>query len=643
MTRWFDDFLTLIYRILLLYAAWMLCRIGFYGYNAELLGSLSGAEIPFLLAGSLLFDSVSIFYLNIPFIVLSLLPLRAREHKSYQQMLLWLFVLVNSLGLMVNLADIFYYEMKLGRIASDDLHFLSNGNFGLLLGSFLHDYWFGFLAWTAVGALLWLGFKRIGYRPTRIQNTLSYHASQSGLLAVSVLFAVFMIRGATFSAAVYPINISDAGLFASPSQSALVLSNPFCILRTVSDRFDNPAYFSEEELERIFSPVHTPAPVDTSRFRVEGQPNIMLIILESFGSAHIKELSDQFAPDEPSYTPFLDSLIRQGYIFRNAYHNGSRSLDALPALWASIPTFKRQFLSMPQSMSQFDALPELLREQGYSTAFLHGAVRKSMSFVAFGNTVGMEHFWSQEEYEEEHSKEDFDGKWGIWDHKFFPYAAEKIGALPEPFFATLFSLSSHHPYRLPPGFEGRYPLGNTPNHKMYGYSDQALGQMFEQMSAQPWFENTIFVLTADHGYTADNEKYLKVPYNFAVPLLFYSPSGIIPAGSDYRPAGHIDVMPTLLGMTGYNKSYFAFGQDLLADTLPGKTINYMGAFNIITDQLLYIFNEHDFVEIYHYRDDPLQQVNLAPLFSVDDEHMQWGKAFIQQYYRHVNNRKYTVP
>lgn len=641
MIRPINDFLTFVYRILFLYLIWMGCRVGFYLYNIDLTGAVTREEFASLLKGALIFDSASIFYINLPFILFSLIPFRFRGRKGYQRFLLWLFVIVNSLGVMINLADIFYYPFKLGRIASDDAHFLTNGNFGLLLTSFLKDYWYGFLGWIAIGALLWFGFRKIGYRPSLIRNNVAYYTSQTTLLVITGFFAVFMIRGGNMSAATYPINISDAGLYASPAKSGLILSNPFCVIRTSGDSFSYPEYFSDEELDNLFTPVHHPA--DSSTMRVDTTPNVMLIILESFATAHIKELSDQFAEGSPTFTPFLDSLIREGYIFRNAYHNGSRSLDALPSLWASIPTFKRQFLSIPQSMAPYHALPECLKEMGYTTAFLHGAVKESMSFQAFGKTVGVENFWSQEDYEAEHGKNHFDGKWGIWDHYFFPFIAEKVNTLKLPFFATMFSLSSHHPFQLPDGYnDGRYPEGQLPIQRMIAYSDDALRRMFTQMSQNDWFANTIFIITADHGSGADNEKYRKVPFNFGVPLLFYSPGGLIPPGSDERPAGHIDLMPTLLGMLGYDKPYFAFGKDLFADPPACPTFNYMGAFNTITDSLVYIFNEHDFVEVYDYRSDPLQQNNLAGQFPSDDEDMRRTKAFIQQYYKHVKNRKYTV-
>lgn len=644
MTKPINDFLTFLYRILFLYGVFMLCRVGFYLYNADLVGPLAWQEIPALLKGALIFDSGSIFYINLPFLLFSLLPFRFRARGWYQTSLMWLFIVVNACGIAVNLADIFYYPFKLARIASDDLHFATNGNFGTLLASFFADYWDGFIAWIGIGALLWYGFKKIGYRPTVIRNNIVYFVSQILLLALSAVFAVVMIRGGNMSPATFPIAPSDAGLYAAPSKTGMVLSNPFVMIRTLGQKgLTYTSYFADEELESIYSPVHQPA--DSAHLRIEGQPNIMLIILESFGAAHIKALSDQFAPDEPSYTPFIDSLIGEGYIFRNAYHNGIRSIDALPSLWTSIPTFKTQFLSLPQSLAPFHSLPMALKEMGYHTAFMHGAVRQSMSFVAFGKTVGVEKFVSREEYEAENGTNDFDGKWGIWDDKFFPFIAKNVEALPQPFFATMFSLSSHHPFILPKGFEGRYPEGKLPIHKMIGYSDDALRNMFKELSKNDWYKNTIFIIVADHGSGADNEKYKKVPYNFAIPMLFYSPGGLIPKGESLRPAGHIDVMPTLLGLLHYPKPYFAFGKDLF-DNKPRPnseyTINYMGAFNAIGDSLVYIFNERELSGVYNYRKDPMQKHNLAPKTEPSDSGLMWTKAMIQQYYKHVNERNYVV-
>ena len=111
-----NDFMVLLLRLLPLYVCILVTQIAFYGYNRMLLGSLTWSEIPLLLAGSLKFATVSIFYLNAPFIVLSLLPFRFREKRGYQKALCWLYCVTNTIGIVVlNMADIIYFRYAFKR------------------------------------------------------------------------------------------------------------------------------------------------------------------------------------------------------------------------------------------------------------------------------------------------------------------------------------------------------------------------------------------------------------------------------------------------------------------------------------------------------------------------------------------------
>lgn len=634
-----NNYTVFLLRMGLLYAVFMLCRAVFWAYNASLIGPVPWRDVPAILRGSLVFDSVSVLYVNGPFILLSLLPFHFRERKGYQTFLLWWFVATNALALLVNIADIFYYPFKLARIASDDVHFVGEGNFGLLMKSFLADYWGGVVLWLGCTALLYFGFRWLAYRPAGRHRLRPgwFFASQTLLLGVTGAMAVFAIRGFTFSHASYPISMSDATLFVRPNQSSLVLSNPFCLIRTLGQKVPRPLYFPEEETDARYPVVH--GPVDSAAVRLEGRPNILLIVLESFATAHIKALSDRFGPEEPSHTPFLDSLIGESYVFANAYQNGLRSIDALPAIWASIPSFKIQFLSLPQSVAEYKALPACLDGMGYQTLFFHGAVRESMSFVAFGQRAGVRTFYSREDYERERGTGDFDGQWGIWDHKFLPFVAEKLNETPRPFFATLFTLSSHHPFRLPPGFEGRFPEGKLPIHRVISYSDGALREFFRTVSKAPWFRNTLFILAADHGSGADNDKYRSVPYNYGIPILFYYPGGEL-KGRHEGAAQHLDIMPTVLRMVGYDRPFFAFGRDVFNDPDAGFAINYFGgAFNYITDSVRYVFNEKEVLGAYRYREDVSGKRPLPP-GPADSVRVERMKAFIQQYYKRLQERNF---
>ncbi len=632
--RYFGDFFAFLGRILCLYAALMLLRVAFYLFNADILGPIQAAEFPRLLWGSLVFDSASIFYLNIPFLAASLLPFRFRQRGGYQKFLKWLFLTVNFLGLIVATGDIFYFPFKLARATLEEAHFAGYGNFFALMGGFIVEYWYGVLLWAGVCAGLWWLYGNIPYKAST-GRALPYYASQTVILTLSAVCSVILIRGGV-SAAAFPINVGDATLYASPRKAALVLSNPFALIRTSGNKLSVPHYFEEPELSELYSPVHNnPHPVERAlapEWKLEAGTNIVLVVMESIATAHIKSLSDQYPADLPSITPFIDSLVGEGFVFTNAYNNGKRSIDALPALWASIPSLEQQFMKGSQALAKFDALPRILDRAGYATAFLHGAVHESMSFMPLGIALGIERFYMQDEYEKLHGKNDFDGKWGVWDHKFFPFAEERINDLPQPFFATLFTLSSHHPFKLPPGFGGRYPQGTQEIHPVIAYSDEALKELFARMAQRPWFENTLFILTADHGSGADNEKYLQTPYNNNVPLILYRPSHPI-RGWSAVVASHIDLMPTLLCMMGYQEPYLAFGENLLERKHPLVSYRDEG-YVIQTDSLLYRFNGREVVSGSDYLS------GTEVLTPAPDSLVNQTKAYIQQYYTRLQQKNF---
>ena len=635
------DFFTFVKRILLVYGILMLCRIVFYMFNYELLGAVDMSEMPKLLHGALIFDSVSVFYINIPFLIASLLPFRFRKNNSYQKFLLWLFVATNAAGLVLAVADIVYYPFKLARIASDDLVLTQEGNFGSLMMTFVVDYWWGFLIYFALVVAMWRGFKKIKYRPATHPNRIIYFTTQTLLLGLAAFVAVVLIRGNAIKGT-YPISPSEATKYARPELVSLVQSNPFMLVRTLGskDKLYIPEYMSNSQADSLFSPIQQ---VRANELLKGRKPNVVLIVLESFGSAHIKSLSEVYPETRESQTPFLDSLIRNGFIFTNGYQTGRRSIDAMPSLWASIPSFKLQFLSFPHAASStFHALPSAMAEMGYTSAFLHGGSNRSMNFQSFGLQSGVTEFWFREEYENERGQEGFDNHWGIFDHIFLPYAVEKISSMKEPFFATLFTLSSHHPYVIPDEFKGKFPKGTTDIDETIAYSDHALRIFFEKISKQPYFNNTLFVFVADHASGADNDIYNKVPRNYRIPILFYMADGSLRGSSD-RMAKHLDLMPTLLGMLGYEKPFFSFGRDLFDESAPSRGVIYSnGTFNMVSDSLVVMFDEKRVVGAYNYITDPMLNNDISSQLTDEQMNVDFIKAYIQQYYRYIKQRNFTT-
>ena len=577
----------LVWRLVLLYAVLMLCRIAFYLYNAAQLGTLTFAEIGPLLAGALKFDTASVVYADGLFILLSLLPLHVREKRWYRSLLYGYYVAINSLLVVAtNLADTVYFRYTQKRFTADEIFFADNDNSLQLVGKFMAENWYLVLLWALLTGLLAWGYRRRVREESLLRSGWPYYIGGSVVLAVAAGLCIAGMRGG-MTRMTRPITLSNATLYTPDSGKAnLILSNPFCILRTAgssSSSIKFRKYFSEEELPRLFTPVHQPA--DTTALNL-GERNIVIFILESMSAEHSAHLCPELYADLPQkgFTPFLDSLMREGLTFRRMYANGTRSIQAMPSVLGSIPSFRTPFVLMPQSLGESRQLPAMLADRGYTTAFFCGSEHGSMGFGAYARSAGVERLVSREEYEARHGTGDFDGYWGIWDEPFLQFMGEELAAMPEPFFATLFTLSSHHPFVVPEQYAATLPKGYTKIHQGVAYDDLAFRRFFERFGAEEWFRRTIFVFVADH---VSSEKFADVtrtyPENMHILGFIHTPDGAL-RGEVTEVTQQLDLMPTLLGLTGNREPYFAFGRDVLNEPQrPRWSVSYDGQFRALTD------------------------------------------------------------
>lgn len=372
--------------------------------------------------------------------------------------------------------------------------------------------------------------------------------------------------------------------------------------------------------------------------------NVVIFIMESFSAEHSAQLRpDLYASQtQKGYTPFLDSLMRSGYTFRRMYSNGKRSIQALPAVWSSIPSFKTPFVLMPQSLAPTYPLPAILADEGYRTMFFCGSDRGSMGFGAYANAAGIAESYSREDYEKVHGRGDFDGYWGIWDEEFMQYMGEELGKSQQPFFASMFTLSSHHPFVIPNRYKGRFPDGLTKNHPCVAYVDNAFRLFCERYGNEEWFRNTLFVFVADHVSSEKfSEEFRHSPADYQIFGFMYAPDSRL-QGEYTDIASQIDIMPTLLGLLGYDRPYFAFGRDLFNEpTATPVAVNYdNNIYQAITDRYLVRFDEKHVRDIYSVDDVRLER-NMVGQVSADATE-RYLKALIQSYYSHVENKNYRV-
>ena len=622
----------LVWRIALLYAVLMICRTAFYLCNAAQLGPLTWAEAGPLLAGALKFDTASVVYADGVFIVLSLLPLHLRERRWYRAVLFGYYVAVNAvLVAATNLADTVYFRYTQKRFTADEIFFADNENSLQLVGKFMAENWYLVLLWAGLIALLAWGYRRKVQEESIFSRGWAYYIGNTVIFAVAAGLSIAGMRGG-MTRMTRPITLSNATLYTADSGKAnLILSNPFCILRTIGSAgsVKYKKYFTPEELPRHFTPVHQPA--DSAAVDLTGR-NIMVFIMESMSAEHSAYLCPEVYTDREvkGFTPFLDSLMQNGLVFKRMYANGTRSIQAMPSVLGSIPSFRTPFVLMPQSLGESRQLPAMLADKGYSTAFFCGSERGSMGFGAYARSAGVERLVSREDYEARHGTGDFDGYWGIWDEPFLQFTGEELAAMPEPFFAALFTLSSHHPFVVPEQYAATLPDGYTKIHKGVAYDDQAFRLFFERFGSEEWFRRTVFVFVADH---VSSEKFADetrtYPGNMHIIGFIYTPDGAL-RGEVREVTQQLDIMPTVLGLTGNREPYFAFGRDVLNE--PGRprwSVSYDGRFRALSDAGPIVL------------DDSGYEVQECPAMPAADSLAQSFRALVQQYYTHIEKKSYT--
>ncbi|GFR90875.1 phosphoglycerol transferase [Elysia marginata] len=308
----------------------------------------------------------------------------------------------------------------------------------------------------------------------------------------------------------------------------------------------------------------------------------------------------------------------------------------MPSILCGIPSFDIAFTSSPYAKQHIQSLVSELNDLGYDTSFFHGAPNGSMGFLGFANILGFDHYYGKEEFGDDSQ---FDGVWGIWDEPFFNYMGKVLSQKQQPFMATLFSTSSHHPFHIPRQYEGKFDKGKLPIHQTVGYTDFALRSFFNTIRDKPWFEKTLFVITADHTNQIGYNEYKKPINRFAVPIIFYTPKGAL-SGEDMRLAQQIDIYPTILNIIGSEKPFFSLGESLLnSDSKPFVITHNGNIFYGLSEQYICVFDGQKALGFYDINDKGLQ-TNLIEIRSQDMTRLEnFCKAFVQNYMNRIVERR----
>lgn len=618
----------LLFRLFVVLMLMGLSRWVFYIFNLSSFAQIDFSELMRLFFVGMRFDISAIAMVNALLIILMAIPTGIKYTPLYTRITNYIYIWFNALAIGVNLIDVIYFRYISKRTTGELWQFFGNSseNTFLLMWQFVADFWYMWVIWLV---FLWLLVKSsrllVPHYPSTIR-TKEWYFTQSIFLIFSLAFIVVAIRGGF---QLKPISLVNAGNYTSTQNIPLVINTPFSIIKTLGkQQLDAKNYFDENELQAIYTPVHTKTTVNLAGAKSLQKPNIVIIILESFGREKIQFYHPQ---KHGSITPFLDSLLAQSLAY-NGWANGRRSIEALPAILAGIPSLMPiDYPSSPYAGNGLKGLGTLLKSEGYRTAFFHGGNNGTMHFDASARAVGFDAYFGRDEYNNE---SDFDGRWGIFDDAFFDFTLDQLNQFKAPFAAALFSLSSHHPFTLPDGFETQKNL--SPFENSIRYTDFALRNFFAKASQQTWFQNSIFVITADHSHPEPETAFFKSSLGiYAVPLAIYS-SQINAHGLQPKLAQHTDIMPSLLSLINYPEDFLAFGNNLLDTSASNWHISYINqTYQLNNGNYLLQFDGSKTTGFFELSNDSLLQNDLKNQQLSAQKILETQlKAILQQY----NNR-----
>jgi phosphoglycerol transferase MdoB-like AlkP superfamily enzyme len=611
-----------VLRLFLLIIFYTFCRILFYFYNHN---AFRDVDFYDFLVG-VRFDIASIFLINLPLFIASNLPFTFSEKKVYKIVVSTLFILINSTAFAFNIADIAYFAFNKKRSTAELFNIIINKNdFWQLLPSYLFDYWYYFLLLFTIVFIFIYSEIKINNLSQKRPSTLS-----EKIIIFLIICGVCLI-GARGGIQYIPLHIMHASKYTTAAKTALVLNTPFTLIKSFGNKELRALnYFNEKELNQY---------VNTNKqynFNEKFLPlNVVIIIMESFSKEYIGSLSGK-----TSYTPFLDSLIKEGYVFKNAFANAQKSIDGIPAIVSGIPLMMdNSYITSPYFTNSTQTLAHILKEEGYSSYFYHGGTTGTMGFDAYAKSAGFDYYYGKENYTG--SKKDDDGNWGIYDEPYFFYTVDELNKKPQPFLSVLFSLSSHHPYKIPKEFEDKFSEGTLPFHKSIQYADYALKQFFVKASKQSWFNNTLFVITADHTSLAEEGFYRNSVGMFQIPILYYSPILKL-KGENIATTQQIDITASILHLLSYPKTFFSFGNNAFDSTQYHYAVNYYNGIYQLNDDSIHLqFNGEEFIGMYRYKEDSLLRNNLIKIEKIPEKAENTLKAFIQIYHQKMISNQLT--
>lgn len=568
-------------------------------------------------------DTISLSYFLLP-TWLALIFLNIHHHLTKRFALVW-FVIGFTLWNILNLSDLGYFPITKKRMGAEILDILPE--VPALLSAYLATYWYLFVILILYVLFTFYFFKKQLQSYQVKNNTLTY----KGLNILILLFGFFTtLRGGY---GIRPFMPFDIPSIVEPKLQWLASNTPFQFIHTLENKnIPTETFFEESLAEKTIQ--------YQKQFQSNGfeKKNILFIILESFCSERV----GFFNPNIKQYTPFMDSLYAVSRTYMYGMANGRMTIDALPSVLSGVPSLmEKNYCYSNYSNHPIKGIGTLLQAEGYTTAFFYGGLKSTFGFENFMNINFTKNYYDQRDYNANYENIG----WGVDDHLYLPFVAQQLNNLPQPFCASLLTLSLHHPFPIPEPYKAKLDTIKDPVLKSMRYTDIALQQFFYQIQHQSWFKNAIIAICADHTSGGFGHYQNNSINEFAIPISFYAVGDTVFNKPQVQSISQIDMYPTILDYLGYPKSFGSMGKSALSDTthvtiqFAGNGIYHVFDFPYVID---FDKNRNEILSFHKFNSDrtiTALDVNGSEKVKADFL-FNYGKAFIQVFSYKINKNEF---
>lgn len=355
---------------------------------------------------------------------------------------------------------------------------------------------------------------------------------------------------------------------------------------------------------------------NTTSLVSKAKPNVILIILESFTAKIIEPLGGI-----PEITPSLNALTKEGILFTNFYSSGDRTDKGLVSILSGYPAQPRtSIIKYPDKTQNLPYLPKAMEKLGYHTSFVYGGDIGFANMESYLTNAGFSNITSDDDFDSDMDN----SKWGIADHFVFNQLLQECDTAKNPFFKVMLSLSSHEPFEVPmePVFKGEDESSKFLN-SCY-YTDKSLGEFIREAKKKEWWDNTLIIITADHGHRFPNPNELKDKERFKIPMLWLG-GAISKQDTIIQTFGvQTDISNTLLNQFESGFDEFTFSKNMMASD--AKSF----ALYVFNNGFGYVAPDHENIYDFDLQNYLKKEGN--------EKELPFGKAYMQKLFHDYNNR-----